>query len=78
MRLVTAGTRPDQLKSPNMEDSTWDLILKCWKANPNERHSMEQIVKRMTPRANFRSLITDLNKVYDIPLSRHYTTTDNP
>ena len=44
---------------------------------PPSVEQMEQRVKRMTARAKFRSLITDLNKVYCIALSRHCGTTDN-
>ena len=44
MRLVTAGVRPPRLDSPRMEDSTWELILHCWKAKPSERPGMEQIL----------------------------------
>ena len=63
MRLVTAGIRPGRLDSPKMEESTWRLIMECWKPKPSERPAMEQVVKTMTPRANFRSLITVLNEV---------------
>jgi hypothetical protein len=48
MRLVTNGERPQQLKSPAMEHKTWNLISNCWKANPSERLTMEQIVKLLS------------------------------
>ncbi|KAF8338411.1 kinase-like domain-containing protein [Amanita rubescens] len=46
--LVRSGVRPGRLESPKMEDDTWDLIENCWKSNPVERLTMEQIVEALT------------------------------
>ncbi|KAF8313734.1 kinase-like domain-containing protein [Amanita rubescens] len=49
VRLVTGGMRPTRLESPRMEDNTWNLIENCWKFNPSERLTMEQIVRMLRP-----------------------------
>jgi hypothetical protein len=46
MRLVTSGMRPERLESPRIGDNTWNLIESCWKSNPGERPTMEQIVRK--------------------------------
>ena len=68
-QLVTAGVRPVRLENPKMDDNSWDVIQKCWKAKPSDRPAMEQLVKTIAPCAAFRSLITVLNQVYTILFS---------
>jgi len=45
MRSVTSGVRPDRLENPNLEDEAWNLIQSCWKPQPSERSTMEQILE---------------------------------
>lgn len=48
MRYVISGTRPERLKSPRIEEKTWDLIQECWMPKPWERPTMDEIVETMT------------------------------
>ncbi|KAF8343347.1 kinase-like domain-containing protein [Amanita rubescens] len=43
--LLTNGVRPERLKSPRMDDGTWDLIQSCWTSNPSKRPTMVEIVE---------------------------------
>ena len=72
MRLLTSGGRPVRLENPRMDDDSWEIIQKCWKAKPSERPAMEQLVKTMAPRA---ALITLLNQVYTVVFPCHHFTT---
>ena len=64
----------EQIKK-RIPDGTWDQIVQCRKAKHIEHPLMEQIA--MSPRAIFRYLITHLNELYCISLSRLCTMTDN-
>jgi serine/threonine protein kinase len=47
-RSVINERRPGRLKTPKMEDDTWNLIENCWKLEALERPKMEQIVSFLT------------------------------
>ncbi|KAF8659931.1 hypothetical protein AX14_007498 [Amanita brunnescens Koide BX004] len=48
MTSVAKRELPDRLKSPEMEDNTWNLIQNCWKSRPSERTTMDEIVEMLT------------------------------
>ena len=67
--LVTAGGRPKRLLSPRMGDSLWDLIGRCWSADPFERPTMKNITEELLMVAH-----TDLSwdaKPLEEPTMRH-------
>ena len=51
IRHVANGVRPKRLNDPRMADYTWNLVSMCWKPNPSERLTMEEIVTMLTPTA---------------------------
>ncbi|KAF8331194.1 kinase-like domain-containing protein [Amanita rubescens] len=64
MQLVSAGKRPDRLQNPKIAEGPWNLILKCWKAHPSERPSMERIVMILLKFTPLLSLLAILKEVY--------------
>ncbi|KAF8351784.1 kinase-like domain-containing protein, partial [Amanita rubescens] len=64
MRLVTAGERPERLTSPRMGDGLWNLIHRCWSANPLDRPSMTNITNELPKFTPLLSLLAILKKVY--------------
>jgi len=47
--IVQDGTRPDQQRylPTTFAEPMWMLLADCWKANPNERIVMENVVQRL-------------------------------
>jgi hypothetical protein len=64
----TGRGRPVRLESPKIDENTRKRMDDCWKSISSERPTMAHIVMRL---GIFQSLITDLNKVHCIAISRH-------
>jgi len=60
---VAGGARPDRLRSPKMEDDTWNLIQSCWKPKHSERPTMEEIVKTLTQRPKTTRRLSLITKI---------------
>ncbi|KAF8331203.1 kinase-like domain-containing protein [Amanita rubescens] len=60
---VASRARPDRLRSPKMEDDTWNLIQSCWKSQPSERPTMEEIAKTLTQRPKTTRRISLITKI---------------
>jgi hypothetical protein len=49
VRLLSEGNRPsrptaEDCLGPYVDDAFWKLIMMCWKQNPEERPSMQQVL----------------------------------
>ena len=45
MTVITSDRRPPRPDHPQLTDGLWGMIEKCWRTDPSERATIEEVVK---------------------------------
>ncbi|KAJ7587898.1 kinase-like domain-containing protein [Mycena floridula] len=67
---IIRGSRPARPETPLMEDDVWNLIRDCWKQDPDDRPTAEQIVQRLSNEGSVRETVNEWDESFARGLRR--------